>query len=187
MEDEAKLVLETTKEGMIDGIKHLEKEYVQIRAGKSDVRILDDIKIDYYGTMTPLSQASNVSAPDAKTIMIQPWDKSLIAAIEKAIMVANLGFTPANNGEIIRISIPPLTEERRRELVKRAKEVAENAKVSIRGQRRSANDELKKMQKEGLSEDNVKDYQDNVQNLHDKYIKEVDDMAKFKEDDIMII
>jgi ribosome recycling factor len=187
MEDEAKLVLETTKEGMIGAIKHLEKEYVQIRAGKADVRILDDVMIDYYGTMTPLPQASNVSAPDAKTIMIQPWDKSLIPVIEKAIMVANLGFTPANNGEIIRISIPPLTEERRRELVKRAKEVAENAKVSIRGQRRSANDELKKMQKEGLAEDSVKDYQDKVQDLHDKYIKEVDEMAKFKEDDIMTI
>jgi ribosome recycling factor len=119
--------------------------------------------------------------------MIQPWDKSLIPLIEKAIMVANLGFTPANNGEIIRISIPPLTEERRRELVKRAKEVAENAKVSIRGQRRSANDELKKMQKDGLAEDTAKDYQDKVQDLHDKYIKEVDDMAKFKEEDIMTI
>ena len=187
MEDEAKLVLETTKEGMIGAIKHLEKEYVQIRAGKADVRILDDVMVDYYGTMTPLPQASNISAPDAKTIMIQPWDKSLISVMEKAIMAANLGFTPANNGEIIRISIPPLTEERRRELVKRAKEVSENAKVSIRGQRRSANDELKKMQKDGLSEDLSKDYQEEVQELHDKFIKDVDEMAKHKENDIMTI
>lgn len=187
MEDEAKLVLETTKEGMVGAIKHLEKEYVQIRAGKADVRVFDEVMVDYYGTMTPLPQASNVSAPDAKTIMIQPWDKSLIPIIEKAIMAANIGFTPANNGEIIRITIPPLTEERRRELVKRSKEVAENAKVSIRGQRRSANDELKKMQKDGLSEDSSKDYQDEVQKLHDKYIKEVDEMAKFKEEDIMTI
>lgn len=187
MEDEAKLVLETTKEGMVGAIKHLEKEYVQIRAGKADVRVFDEVMVDYYGTMTPLPQASNVSAPDAKTIMIQPWDKSLIPIIEKAIMAANIGFTPANNGEIIRITIPPLTEERRRELVKRSKEVAENAKVSIRGQRRSANDELKKMQKDGLSEDTSKDYQDEVQKLHDKYIKEVDEMAKFKEEDIMTI
>ncbi len=187
MEDEAKLVLETTKEGMVGAIKHLEKEYVQIRAGKADVRVFDEVMVDYYGTMTPLPQASNVSAPDAKTIMIQPWDKSLIPIIEKAIMAANIGFTPANNGEIIRITIPPLTEERRRELVKRSKEVAENAKVSIRGQRRSANDELKKMQKDGLSEDTSKDYQDEVQKLHDTYIKEVDEMAKFKEEDIMTI
>lgn len=187
MEDEAKLVLETTKEGMVGAIKHLEKEYVQIRAGKADVRVFDEVMVDYYGTMTPLPQASNVSAPDAKTIMIQPWDKSLIPIIEKAIMAANIGFTPANNGEIIRITIPPLTEERRRELVKRSKEVAENAKVSIRGQRRSANDELKKMQKDGLSEDSSKDYQEEVQKLHDKYIKEVDEMAKFKEEDIMTI
>lgn len=187
MEDEAKLVLETTKEGMVGAIKHLEKEYVQIRAGKADVRVFDEVMVDYYGTMTPLPQASNVSAPDAKTIMIQPWDKSLIPIIEKAIMAANIGFTPANNGEIIRITIPPLTEERRRELVKRSKEVAENAKVSIRGQRRSANDELKKMQKDGLSEDASKDYQEEVQKLHDKYIKDVDEMAKFKEEDIMTI
>lgn len=187
MEDEAKLVLETTKEGMEGAVKHLEKEYVQIRAGKADIRVFDDVMVDYYGTMTALPQASNISAPDAKTIMIQPWDKSLIPLIEKAIMVANLGFTPANNGEVIRIQIPPLTEERRRDLVKRAKEVAENAKIGIRGQRRTANDELKKMQKDGLGEDMSKDYQANVQELHDTFIKNVDEMAKAKEADIMTI
>jgi ribosome recycling factor len=187
MEDEAKLVLETTKEGMSGAVKHLEKEYIQIRAGKADIRIFNDVMIDYYGTMTPLPQASNISTPDAKTIMIQPWDKSLIPGIEKAIMAANMGFTPANNGEIIRIIIPPLTEERRRELVKRTKEVAENAKIGIRGQRRAANDELKKMQKDGLAEDLAKDYQDKVQEIHDEFIKKIDEIAKLKEEDIMKI
>jgi ribosome recycling factor len=187
MEDEAIIVVEASKEGMEDALCHLEKEYMHIRAGKADTRILNDVIVDYYGVMTPLPQAANISAPDAKTIMIQPWDKSLIPIIEKAIMAANLGFNPVNNGELVRISIPLLTEERRRELVKRVKEVTENAKIGVRNQRRIANDELKKMQKDGLGEDTSKDYQQSVQELHDKYIKKADEMSKLKECDIMTI
>ncbi|MFW5805514.1 MAG: ribosome recycling factor [Bacteroidales bacterium] len=187
MDEEAKFALDTAKEGMENAIDYLEKEYAHMRAGKADARILNNIKVDYYGTTTPLYQASNLSTPDAKTIMIQPWDKSMIPEIEKAIMAANIGFTPANNGEVIRINIPPLTEETRRELVKKVKKEAENAKISIRNHRRDTNDELKKLEKEGLSEDARKDYEQKVQKLHDEYIKKVEETAEVKEQEIMTI
>ncbi|MFO7790939.1 MAG: ribosome recycling factor [Bacteroidota bacterium] len=187
MDEEAKFALDTAKEGMEKSLDYLEKEFTHMRAGKADTRVLKDIKIEYYGTKTPLYQASNLSTPDAKTIMIQPWDKSLIPEIEKAIMAANLGFTPANNGEVIRINVPPLTEETRKELVKKVKAETENAKISIRNHRRETNDELKKLEKEGLSEDARKDYEQKVQKLHDEYIKKVEDMAAAKEEEIMTI
>jgi ribosome recycling factor len=187
MDDEAKFAVETAEEGMQGALKHLEKEYSHLRAGKADVRILDDIKVDYYGVMTPLNQASNLSTPDAKTIMIQPWDKSMIPIIEKAIMAANIGLNPANNGEIIRISIPPLTEETRKDLVKKVRALGEDCKISIRNHRREANDELKSLEKEGLSEDSKKDYEQKVQKLHDDYISKTEDMMSAKEKEIMTI
>ncbi|MFP4663069.1 MAG: ribosome recycling factor [Bacteroidales bacterium] len=187
MDEEAQLTLETAKEGMEDAVKHLENEYSHLRAGKADIRILDGIKVDYYGTLTPLDQASNLSTPDAKTIMIQPWDKSMIPLIEKAIMAANIGLNPANNGEVIRINIPPLTEETRRDLVKKVKMLGENAKISIRNRRREANDELKNLEKQGLSEDNRKDYEQKVQKLHDDFISKTEDLMSTKEKEIMTI
>lgn len=187
MEEEAKITLETAKEGMSSTLEHLEDTYSHMRAGKADPKILDGIKVDYYGVMTPLNQTANISTPDAKTIMIQPWDKSMIAGIEKAIMAANIGLNPANNGEIIRINIPPLTEERRKDLVKNIKKEAENAKISVRNYRREANDNLKKLEKDGLSEDSKSDYEQKVQKIHDEHIKKIDDMAEAKEKDVMTI
>ena len=187
MSEEANLVLETAKEGMQNTLSHLENTYSHMRAGRADAKILDGIMVDYYGVNTPLEQTANVSTPDAKTIMIQPWDKSTIPVIEKAIMAANIGLNPANNGEIIRLNVPPLTEETRKDLVKKVKSEAENAKISIRTNRRDANEELKKLEKEGLSEDEKKDFEQKVQKLHDEYINKIDDMAKAKEEDIMKI
>ena len=185
--DELNFYIETAEEGMDSAIKHLEKELSQIRAGKATPALIESVKIDYYGVMTPISQASNISTPDAKTIFIQPWDKSMLEVIEKAIQNANLGFNPANNGEVIRIIVPPLTEERRRQLVKQVKGLGESAKVSIRGHRRDAIDEFKKLQKEGVAEDEVKNAEQNVHKTHEDFIKKVDDIINTKETEIMTI
>jgi len=187
MQEEVDFVLEHTEEKMSDAILHLEKELLHIRAGKASPSMLDGMSVDYYGSMTPLSQVSNVSTPDARTIAIQPWEKGLISVIEKAIMNANLGFNPDNNGEIIRINIPVLTEERRKDLVKQVHQEGEIAKVSIRTARKEANDSLKKMQKDGLSEDLEKDAEAEVQKFTDDFGNKVDDLVKAKEKDIMTI
>jgi len=143
--------------------------------------------VDYYGSPTPLNQVSNISTPDAKTIMIQPWEKTMIDPIEKALMNSNVGITPANNGEVIRLAIPQLTEERRRDLVKQVKSEGENARVSVRNSRRDANDEYKQMQKDGLSEDEAKTAEDHIQKLTDEFTEKVEKIVEAKEEDIMTI
>ena len=187
MQEEVSLVIDICKEKMDAAVEHLDKELVHIRAGKAAPSMLDGVLVDYYGSQTPLSQVSNVSTPDARTIAVQPWEKGLIPEIEKAIINANLGFNPDNNGEIIRINIPVLTEERRKGLVKQASQEGENAKISIRGARKEANDSLKKLQKDGLSEDLEKDAEAEVQQLTDNFSKKVDSLVDAKEKDIMTI
>ena len=187
MQEEVDFVLEECKERMDAAIKHLEKELTHIRAGKASPSMLDGVQVEYYGTMTPLNQVSNVSTPDARTIAIQPWEKGLIPVIEKSILAANLGFNPDNNGELIRINIPVLTEERRRQLVKQVSQEGETAKVSIRTARKDGNDSLKKLLKEGLSEDMEKDAEEEVQKMTDEYGKKVDALVEAKEKDIMTI
>lgn len=185
--EELELILEAAKEGMISGIDHLEKELGKIRAGKASPAMLESVKVDYYGVVSPISQVANVTTPDAKTIFIQPWDKSVLPMIEKAIMAANLGFNPANNGEVIRIIVPPLTEERRKQLAKQVKALGENSKVVIRNQRRDAIEEFKKLKKEGISEDATKDAEQQVHKIHEDYIKKIDDIVAVKEKEIMTI
>ncbi len=187
MQEEIELILEDAKERMAKALEHLDYELGMIRAGKANPKMLDGILVDYYGSMTPLSQVANISTPDPRTIAIQPWEKALIGAIEKAIMVANLGFNPDNNGDMIRINIPPLTEERRRDLVKQAKSECEDAKVSIRNTRRDSNEELKKLQKSGLSEDLEKDAEAEVQKITDGYVKSIDELFTAKEKDILTV
>ena len=187
MQEEADFIVEECSEKMDISIAHLEKEMVHIRAGKASPAMLDGVLVDYYGSATPLSRVSNISTPDARTIAIQPWEKGLIPEIEKAIMAANLGLNPDNNGEIIRINVPVLTEERRKDLVKQVHKEGENAKVSIRQARKDANDSLKKLQKNGLSEDLEKDAEAKVQELTNDYSKKVDTLVQSKEQDIMTI
>ena len=172
---------------MKKALEHLNDELSRLRAGKANTAILDGVKVDYYGTPTPLSQVSNLSTPDAKTIMIQPWEKTMIDPIEKAIMAANIGLNPSNNGELVRINIPPLTEERRRDLVKQVKAFGENTKISIRTARREANEEFKRMQKEGLAEDLAKNAEDKIQELTNNYSEKTDKMVEAKDKDIMTI
>ena len=165
MQEEVDFVLEHSKERMKAAINHLEKELIHVRAGKASPAMLDGVMVDYYGSMTPLSQVANVNTPDARTIAIQPWEKKMIPVIEKAILNANLGFNPDNNGEMIRINVPVLTEERRKGLVKQAQHEGEIAKVSVRTVRKEANESLKKLQKEGVAEDIVKGAEEEVQEM----------------------
>ena len=187
MQEEVDFILEHTEEKMKAAIAHLEKELLHIRAGKASPAMLDGVVVEYYGSISPLSQVANISTPDARTVAIQPWEKKLIPIIEKAILNANLGFNPDNNGEIIRINVPVLTEERRRNLGKQAQQEGENAKVSIRTVRKDANETLKKMLKEGLSEDLEKVAAAEVQRLTNEYGLNVENLVKIKEKDIMTI
>lgn len=187
MNEEVDFCLMETEERMENAIKHLEAELRKIRAGKAIPSMLDGVFVDYYGTSTPLNQVSNISTPDPKSILIQPWEKNMLSPIEKAILAANIGLTPMNNGEIIRITVPALTEERRMQLVKQVKMEGENAKISLRNSRKWANDELKRMQKEGLSEDLEKNAEDEVQKLTDQYTEKIDSILEIKEADIMKI
>ncbi len=187
MEEEIQLYLDDARDSMKKAIGHLEEELLRVRAGKATPGVLEGIFVDYYGSQTPLSQVSNVSTPDAKTIAIQPWEKNMIDPIEKAIMAANIGLTPVNNGEIIRLNVPPLTEERRKELVKKVKVLGENTKVSIRNARRDTNEAFKQMKKNGLSEDQEKDAEAKVQDMTNKYTEKVDVLINDKEKDIMTI
>lgn len=187
MEEEIQLQLDITTEKMVKSVDHLQEELAKVRAGKATPNLLDGIMVDYYGSMTPLNQVSNINTPDAKTIAVQPWEKAMIEPIEKAILAANIGFTPINNGDLIRINIPPLTEERRKELVKQVRSIGESTRVSIRNFRREANDEFKKLKKEGLSEDQEKDAEGEVQKLTDKYVAKIDEILAQKESDIMTI
>lgn len=187
MNEEIEMHLMSAEEKMEKAILHLDEELAHIRAGKASPRLLDGVMVDYYGTPTPLKQVSNVSTPDAKTIAVQPWEKTLIGEIERAIINSNLGLNPDNNGEVIRIFIPPLTEERRKDLVKQVKGEGETAKVSIRSIRRDANENLKKLVKDGLSEDLEKDAEGQVQNLTDKYSKKVEEMIAAKEKEVLTV
>jgi ribosome recycling factor len=185
MNEEIDFILDSTKESMDGAIKHLEKELVNIRAGKASPAMVASVFVDYYGSKTPLSQVANVNTPDARTISIQPWEKNMLQEIEKAIMVANIGFNPMNNGDFIIISVPPLTEERRRDLVKQSKAEAEDAKVSIRSARQEGNKEIKKL--EDASEDLKSIGEDEIQKLTDIYVKKIDDVLAVKEKEIMTI
>jgi len=187
MNEEVNMILELTRENMQMAIDHLEKELVHIRAGKASPRMLDSIVVDYYGSLTPLSQIASITTPDAKTIAVQPWEKQMIGPIEKSILNANLGFNPNNNGEIIRIFIPPLTEERRKVLGKDVNRESEAAKVSIRNARRDANEHLKKLLKDGLPEDDEKEAVELVQKMTDEFSKKVDVATERKHIEIMTI
>ena len=187
MNEEVQMVYEMAKEHMEKALEHLDNELNRIRAGKANVHILDGVVVDYYGTPTPLNQVSNISTPDARTIMIQPWEKTMIDPIEKALMVSSVGITPGNNGEVIRLVVPQLTEERRHDLVKQVKNEGENARVSVRNARREANDEYKSMQKDGLSEDETKDAEDDIQKLTDEFTEKVEKIVEAKDSDIMTI
>jgi len=187
MTEDVNFQLDIAKEQMLEAITHLENVLGKIRAGKASPQMLRTIKVDYYGASTPLAQAANVSTPDSQTISIQPFDKSLIPEIEQAIVDANLGFNPSNNGERIIINVPPLTEDRRKDLVKNAKVEIENAKVSIRNIRQKANDEMKKLGKEGLSEDLVRDAEASVQQLTNNYSAKIDIVYTSKEIEIMTV
>ena len=187
MTEDVNFQLDMTKEQMLEAITHLENVLGKIRAGKASPQMLRTVKVDYYGVSTPLAQAANVSTPDAQTISVQPFDKSLIAEIEQAIVDANLGFNPSNNGERVIINVPPLTEDRRRDLVKQAKVEIENAKVSVRNIRQKANDEMKKLGKDGLSEDIVRDAESSVQDLTNTFSAKIDVVYTSKEVEIMTV
>lgn len=165
----------------------LEESLSRIRAGKANPHILDGIKLDYYGTLTPLTGVASITTPDAKTIIVQPWEKQMLRDIEKAIMDSDVGITPENNGEMIRLGIPPLTEERRKALVKQSKGEAEETKISVRNARRDAIDAIKKSVKDGTPEDVAKDAEASVQKIHDKYIKKIDDLFAIKEKEILTV
>ncbi|MDR2358440.1 MAG: ribosome recycling factor [Prevotellaceae bacterium] len=183
----AKEAVNAAKEKMQKAIGHLETELVTIRAGKANPTMLNQIMVDYYGAPTPLSQVSSITTPDARTMLIQPWEKTMIAPIEKAILSANIGFNPQNNGEHIRINVPPLTEERRKELVKQTKNECENARISIRNARRDAVENVKKMQKDGLPEDVAKDTEADLQKQTDAFGKKVEELFTKKEKEIMTV
>ncbi|MFZ6050541.1 ribosome recycling factor [Halocola ammonii] len=187
MNEDVQLAIEEAKDLMKKAINHLETELQKIRAGKANPNMLSSVQVDYYGTMTPLQQVANVNTPDAKTLSIQPWEKSMLDPITTAIINSNLGLNPQNNGDVIMINIPALTEERRRDLTKRAKAEAEHGKVSIRNARKEANDEIKKAEKEGLSEDEAKRAEEEVQKITDKYTNMVDEIYEAKEKDIMTV
>lgn len=187
MTDNIKQLLKEMEQQMQQTLQHLEKEFSRIRAGKASPDIFEDIKIEYYGTLTPLNQVASINIPDARTIVIQPWDKSVLGTIEKAILSANLGFTPINNGEILRINMPPITEERRKELVKKAKQEAENARVAIRNIRRTYLERAKKLEKEGVAEDIIKQTEKNIQDITDNWIDKIDRATQAKEKDILTI
>ncbi|MCE1155901.1 MAG: ribosome recycling factor [Bacteroidales bacterium] len=184
---DVKPILKHAEDSMEGAIMFLDESLAHIRAGKANPRILDGVKVDYYGSHVPLSNVATVTTPDAKTITIQPWERAMISVIEKAILNSDVGITPMNNGEVIRLGIPPLTEERRRQLAKQAKHEGEEAKISVRNARRDAIEKLKKLIKEGLPEDMEKDAENEAQKIHDKYIKKIDEMLADKEKEIMTV
>ncbi len=183
MNEEIKFILDATKESMDAAILHLEKEFIKIRAGKASPAMLSSVMVEYYGSQTPLSQVANINTPDGRTLSVQPWEKSMLQEIEKAIMNANLGFNPMNNGDFVIINVPPLTEERRIQLAKQAKAEAEHAKVGVRNARQEANKEIREL--EEASEDLKKNAEMDVQEITDKYTKKIDDFLAAKEAEIM--
>lgn len=184
---DTKTILNDASMRMQKAVDHLEEELLNIRAGKASVNVLNGVMVEYYGSQVPVSGAASVTVPDAKTVLIQPWDKNLIRVIEKAIIDSNIGLTPSNNGEQIRLTMPPLTEERRKELVKRSRGEAETARVSLRNARRDAIEAFKKAQKEGMPEDESKDGETQIQKLLDKFSKQLDEVLAKKEKEIMTV
>ncbi len=184
MNEDIQFILDTTKESMDAALKHLEKQLVNIRAGKASPSMLGSVMVDYYGSQTPLSQVANVNTPDGRTITVQPWEKNMLQEIERGIMYANLGFNPMNNGDTIIINVPPLTEERRRDLAKQAKTEAEDAKIGVRSARKDANDEIKKAD---VSEDLQKNAEIDVQKMTDTYVTKIDTILDNKEKEIMTV
>jgi ribosome recycling factor len=187
MDEEVQLYLDDTKESMEKAVNHFHSEMQKLRAGKANPTILEGIHVDYYGASTPLAQVANINSPDAKSLVIQPWEKKMIDPIEKAILAANIGITPMNNGDVVRLNFPPLTEERRKLLVKQVKHESENARVSIRNSRRDFIEEIKKMQKDGLPEDVAKTAEEKVDKLTEAFYRKVDDVVAYKEKEIMTI
>ncbi|MDI9604620.1 MAG: ribosome recycling factor [Bacteroidota bacterium] len=180
-------IKQETEEKMEMTIEFLDDTFSRIRAGRANPRILDGIRVDYYGSVVPLSNVATITTPDAKTIMVQPWEKQMLRVVEKAIQDSDVGITPENNGEVIRLGIPPLTEERRKQLVRQTKQESEDAKISIRNSRREGIDEVKKAVKDGLAEDVGKDIENDLQKIHDKFIKKVDDLFAAKEKEILTV
>ncbi|CAN5820662.1 ribosome recycling factor [soil metagenome] len=187
MNEELQLIIDTTEEAMTAAVNHLEADLAKIRGGRANTAILDGIYIDYYGSSTLLTQVANVNTPDARTISVQPWEKTMLDPIMRAIQAANLGFNPTNNGTLIICSIPPMTEERRKDLVKKAKNEGETAKVSVRNSRRDANEEVKKLIKGGLPEDEGKEAEAKIQTMTDNFIVKVEKHLESKEKEIMTV
>lgn len=185
--EEIQFFLDDAKESMEKALKHLDNELLKIRAGKAMPNMVESVMVDYYGTPTPLSQVASVSTPDARTLAIKPWEKSMVAVIDKTIRESNLGFNPQNDGEIVRINVPPLTEDRRKTLVKQAKGEGEDSKVRVRAIRKDTNEALRKLQKDGASEDDVKTAEDKVQVLTDSYIVKVDQLIAKKENELLTV
>ncbi|MFC4722551.1 ribosome recycling factor [Geojedonia litorea] len=185
MNEDIQFILDTAKEAMDNAVKHLEKQFVNIRAGKASPAMLGSVMVNYYGSQTPLNQVSNVNTPDGRTITVQPWEKGMLQEIEKGIQIANLGFNPMNNGDTIIINVPPLTEERRRDLAKQAKAEAEDAKIGVRSARKDANTEIKKL--DDVSEDLQKNAEIDVQQMTDTYVKKIDSILEIKEKEIMTV
>ncbi len=183
--EEIDIYLDTAKEMMESAVQHTLDEFAKIRAGKAMPNMLDGVEVEYYGTMTPLNQVAGVTTPDARTLSVKPWEKTMLQEIERAIINSNLGFNPQNDGEQIRINIPPLTEERRLQLMKQVKAEAEKGKISIRNARKDTNDSLKKL--DGVSEDLIKNAEDDVQKLTDTYTSKIDGLVESKEKDIMTV
>ncbi|WP_055446948.1 ribosome recycling factor [Lacinutrix mariniflava] len=185
MNEDIQFIIDSTKESMDNAIQHLIKQFSNIRAGKASPAMLGSVMVDYYGSQTPLAQVANVNTPDGRTITVQPWEKNMIQPIEKAIQVANLGFNPMNNGEILIISVPPLTEERRRDLGKQAKSEAEDAKIGVRNARKEANNDIKKV--DGVSEDLQKNAEADIQTLTDSCSKRIEEILANKDKEIMTV
>ena len=185
MNEDIQFIIDSAKESMDSAIDHLKKQFLNIRAGKASPAMLGNVMVDYYGSQTPLAQVANVNTPDGRTITIQPWEKGMIQPIEKAIQIANLGFNPMNNGEQLIINVPPLTEERRRELAKQAKAEAEDAKIGVRNARKDANNDIKKL--EDASEDLQKNAEADVQTLTDNSFKRIDELLVNKDKEIMTV
>lgn len=187
MNEDIELIMMECREAMDKALDHLKAELTKVRAGKANPSMLDSVMVEAYGMMNPLKQLANISTPDARTLAIQPFDKGTLADIEKGILAANIGLTPQNDGEFIRLNLPPLTEERRKNLVKTVREQGEHAKVGVRAARKSANDDIKKLEKDGLSEDMAKDAEASIQQMTDQYNKKIDDLMEGKEKDIMTV
>lgn len=181
------MVYDMCRESMQKSIDHMIAELTKVRAGKANTSMISGIMVDYYGSETPINQVANLNTPDARTITIQPWEKSMLDPIEKAIYAANIGLTPQNNGETVILNIPVLTEERRRDLVKQVNQIAEDARIGLRSSRKSANDEIKALGNDGLSEDNVRDAEGEVQNITNSYGDKIAEYVKTKEEEIMTI